>query len=95
MVFASARNGVRLPSGMLFGFAGIRNQDSPRPYNSRIRRVEYPAGFEVRLGGAERQIRWNGAYVFVGRALGGEPIGLELVDEGKWLVWFLQTRSIP
>lgn len=63
-------------------------QDSQRPYNSRIRPVEYPAGFEVRLVGESGQIRWNGAYVFVGRALSGEPIGLELVDEGKWLVWF-------
>jgi len=63
-------------------------EDSPRPYRSRIRPVEYPAGFAVRRVGDSGQIRWNSAYVFVGRALRGEPIGLELLDDGKWRVWF-------
>jgi transposase InsO family protein len=63
-------------------------QDSLRPYRSRIRPVEYPAGLEVRQVGESGQIRWNSAYVFVGRALSGELIGLELVGDGKWRVWF-------
>ena len=45
-------------------------------------------GFEVRLVSKGGQIRWNRALVFVGRALRGEPIGLELMAEGKWRVWF-------
>lgn len=63
-------------------------QDSLRPYRSRIRPVEYPAGFEVRQVGESGQIRWNSAYVFVGRALSGELIGLELLNDKKWRVWF-------
>jgi putative transposase len=63
-------------------------QDSLRPYRSRIRPVEYPAGWQTRQVSPGGQIRWNQAYVFVGRALSGEPIGLELVDDGKWRVWF-------
>lgn len=62
--------------------------DSLRPYRSRIRPVEYPSGFEVRHVSEGGQIRWNTAYVFVGRALSGEPIGLEPIADGKWRVWF-------
>lgn len=63
-------------------------QDSPRPYRSRLRPVEYPSDFAVRLVSKGGQIRWNRAVVFVGRALRGEPIGLEPMAEGKWRVWF-------
>jgi putative transposase len=63
-------------------------QDSARPYRSRLRPVGYPDDFEVRLVSKGGQIRWNRALVFVGRALRGEPIGLELMAEGKWRVWF-------
>jgi putative transposase len=63
-------------------------QESPRPYPSRIAPVEYPDDFAVRQVSEGGQIRWNSAYVFVGRALGGEPIGLEPTAEGRWRVWF-------
>ncbi len=63
-------------------------QDSLRPYQSRIRPVQYPASFAVRQVSEGGQIRWNTAYVFVGRALSGEPIGLEPMADGKWRVWF-------
>jgi len=63
-------------------------QRSPRPYNSRIREVTYPSHFEVRYIGGGGQMRWYGAQVFVGRALVGEPLGLEPVADGQWRVWF-------
>ena len=63
-------------------------QESNRPYPSRILPVEYPETFEVRYVSAGGQIRWYRAKVFVGRALCGEPIGLEPRGEGKWRVWF-------
>lgn len=67
---------------------GERYQESDRPYPSRILPVEYPDTFEVRQVSAGGQIRWYRGYVFVGRALSGEPIGLEPIEEGKWRVWF-------
>jgi transposase InsO family protein len=63
-------------------------QESPRPYRGRIREMGYPAGFEVRQVSDGGQMRWNSAKVFVGRALIGEPIGLEPLPDGKWRVWF-------
>jgi len=63
-------------------------QKSTRPYRSRLREVTYPAGYEVRYVSDGGQMRWNGGKVFVGRALIGEPLGLELLVDGKWRVWF-------
>ena len=63
-------------------------QNSPRPYRGRLREVVYPAEYETRYVSDGGQMRWNGAKVFVGRALIGEPLGLELVADAKWRVWF-------
>ena len=63
-------------------------QASVRPYRSRIHEVEYPVGFEVRRISGGGQMRWKCGYVFVGRALRGERIGLEPIEEGRWRVWF-------
>lgn len=63
-------------------------QPSPRTYRGRPREVSYPSDWEVRYVSDGGQIRWNGGRVFVGRALLGEPVGLELITDGKWRVWF-------
>jgi len=63
-------------------------QRSPRIYRGRLPELTYPSDWEVRYVSDGGQIRWNGGRVFVGRALLGEPVGLELIDEGKWRVWF-------
>jgi transposase InsO family protein len=63
-------------------------QASLRPYPSRLREVVYPTEFDVRYVSEGGQMRWNGAKVFVGRALIGEPLGLEPTGDGVWKVWF-------
>ena len=63
-------------------------QASLRPYNSRLREVVYPTDYEVRYVSDGGQMRWFGSRVFVGRALMGEPLGLEPCGEGHWKVWF-------
>lgn len=63
-------------------------QASSRVYNSRLREVIYPTDYEVRYVSDGGQMRWFGSRVFVGRALIGEPLGLERVGEGRWKVWF-------
>jgi transposase InsO family protein len=63
-------------------------QASLRPYRSRFREVAYPTDFEVRYVSDGGQMRWNGAKVFVGRALIGEPLGLEPCGERLWKIWF-------
>lgn len=63
-------------------------QPSVRPYNSRIREIAYPPEFQVRYISPAGQMRWYGSQLFVGRALVGEPVGLESVGDGEWRIWF-------
>ena len=63
-------------------------QASLRPYPSRLREVVYPTEFDIRYVSEGGQMRWNGAKVFVGRALIGEPLGVEPIGDGVWKVWF-------
>jgi putative transposase len=62
--------------------------ESPRAYPSRLEPIEYPEGFQIRRVSPGGQIRWNSAYVFVGRVLGGETIGLEPMGDSQWRAWF-------
>jgi len=61
---------------------------SCRPYPSRLREPEYGNGWEVRRVRECGRMRWWSDNVFVGRALSGEAIGLEPIDDGVWRVWF-------
>jgi hypothetical protein len=61
---------------------------SLRPYRGRLREPTYPGEWEVRYVSEGCQIRWNGGKIFVGRALLGEPLGLEPLGDHRWRVWF-------
>jgi transposase InsO family protein len=61
---------------------------STRPYQARLRPVEYPEHMIVRQVSPGGQIRWHCNRVFVGRTLIGEPIGLEPLTDRTWKVWF-------
>jgi len=63
-------------------------QSSLRAYPQRIPEPEYPAHFEVRYVSGNNGLRWNCEWINVGSVLVGEYLGLEPVDEGKWLVYF-------
>jgi transposase InsO family protein len=63
---------------------------SARSYPSRLREPEYRDDWEVRGVGACGTLRWWKAKIFVGRALSGEAVGLEPIDDGEWRVWFYE-----
>jgi putative transposase len=65
---------------------------SPRSYPATVPEPQYPVGFTVRRVRSNGQIKWEGAHVFVGEALVGEPIGLRQVDEHCWQVWFCTQK---
>jgi transposase InsO family protein len=64
-------------------------QPSRRPFPKRIAEPWYDANHEVRRvrrnGG---WIKWRGAVIFIGWALGDELIGLSEIDEGRHIVRF-------
>ena len=61
---------------------------SRRPYPSRLPEVEYPSSYLLRRVGPCGTLRWRNEKVFLGKVLKGEPVGLELVGDGIWQVWF-------
>jgi len=65
---------------------------SAREYPEKLREIEYPEGFELRLADESGKIRWKQARCRVGAALAHEVVGLEEVDDGVWRVWFGPMR---
>lgn len=61
---------------------------SSQPYPARVPEVEYPGGWQVRRVFQGGQIRWRQVKIFVAKALVGEPVGLEQIEERYWRVWF-------
>lgn len=61
---------------------------SSRSYPSRLAEPEYPDDWEVRRVRQCGRLRWLSQNIFVSRALAGEPVGLEPVEDDRWRVWF-------
>jgi putative transposase len=61
---------------------------SSRSYPSRLAEPEYPDDWEVRRVRECGRMRWWSESIFVGKALVGEPVGLEPTEDGRWRVWF-------
>lgn len=67
-------------------------QASLRPYPERLPPPEYPGHYEVRSVHPGGEIKWQGRYLFLSEALGGERVGLEEYDDGLWAVYFAGHR---
>lgn len=63
-------------------------QSSSRPYPDRLPQPEYPGHYEVRSVHPGGEIKWQGRYLFLSEALGGERVGLEEYEDGLWAVYF-------
>ena len=61
---------------------------SPRAYPAKVAQPEYDSDLEVRQVQEHGQFKWNGSKVFISEVLRGERIGLELIEEDHWLVYF-------
>lgn len=64
---------------------------STRPYPSRLPEIVYPSGFEHRRVNTNGIIKWERREVFLTEALAGETVGLQLIDDGVWLLMFSTT----
>lgn len=61
---------------------------SLRSLPSKECEIYYPDYFEIRKVRTNGQIKWCGKRYFVSELLKSEPIGLELINEGKAIVYF-------
>ena len=69
-----------------------RYQPSTRAYPARVPEPEYDSNCVVRRVYPHGQFFWRGQDVFLGKALAGERIGLQAVDDRYWRVYF---ASVP
>jgi transposase InsO family protein len=63
-------------------------EPSLRRYPKKLPQVEYPAEFQVRRVRHNGEIRWKGSTLFLSEALAKEPVGLERITDGIWIIRF-------
>jgi transposase InsO family protein len=67
-------------------------EPSPRPYPEKLEEIDYDQEYLVRKVGAKGEIYFKGREFLVGRAFHGLPVGLLLVDEGSYDIYFMRER---
>ncbi len=55
---------------------------------AKLKNLEYPGHYEIRLVSKNAGIRWRHTRVSVSHILAGEYIGLEEIDDGIWEVYY-------
>jgi transposase InsO family protein len=88
--FRQEYNERRPHEALQFSTPASHYSASLRPYPARLPSVEYPGHFEQRKVDHSGDIKWNYSRCFLGRALTGERVGLEEINDGLWRVWFAQ-----
>ncbi len=63
-------------------------EPSPRLYPAEVPEPEYPPNFEIRRVNKSGYLLWNRGRYYVGWTLQHEIVGLEELDDGKWLLYF-------
>ncbi len=59
---------------------------STRKMPLRLPEHEYASGLEARRVRRDGSIKWAGGFVFVGEAMAHEVVGMEQIQDGRWLV---------
>jgi putative transposase len=89
--FAERYNDERPHAALNGDVPAQRYQPSARPWPGRIPTVDYPAHWEPRVVTPNGRIRWRRDTIFLSRALAGEAVALEEIDDGVWTVHFAAT----
>jgi len=65
---------------------------STRPFPRKLPEVSYPDSYELRRVGYSGHIKWRNRTVYITEVLTGEVVGLTLVDDELWDVYFGPIR---
>jgi transposase InsO family protein len=63
-------------------------QASPRRYPDRVPEPEYDTHMKVKRVYPDGTFFWKGTQIFISKALGKQRIGLEVIDERYWTIYF-------
>jgi len=80
-------NHIRPHEGIDMDVPAQRYETSWRPYPSVVSSPEYP-GMKVRRVQSNGSMHWKGKLLRIGKIFAGEPVGLEEVDDARWLLHF-------
>lgn len=80
-------NNVRPHEGIELDLPGQRYETSWRSYPSRVASPTYSA-MHVRRVQSNGIMNWKGSLLRVGKIFAGEPLGIEQIDDGRWLLHF-------
>lgn len=61
---------------------------SSRPFPDKLREISYPGHYTVRMVRSDGTFKWKGENVYCSDALYGEPVGLQEIADGRWLLSF-------
>lgn len=67
-------------------------QMSQRTYCNNTPEVVYPCHFEVRKVRSNGEIKWFGKKYYVSELLHGEPVGLQIIDDGRATLYFSKLK---
>jgi hypothetical protein len=65
---------------------------SSRELPALLREIQYPRNMEVRRVRSNGEIKWLGKKCFAAELLYGEPLGFEMIDEGRAIVYFAKLK---
>jgi transposase InsO family protein len=63
-------------------------EPSRRLFPKKLESVEYDSWMTVRKVMPSGCIKWKGEFIYISQALAGEPVGLTLITETTWELWF-------
>jgi putative transposase len=86
--FRALFNDVRPHEALARKTPASRYSPSPRSMPEQLRSPEYPDMMKVRRLDANGMLCFGGKPFFFCSALGGEPVGLQLVEEDTWEVFY-------
>ena len=64
---------------------------SGRAYPKELPEVTYPNDFKVRQVRQNGSIKWHSQLIYTSISLVGEPVGLKLIDDDRWCVYFAHS----
>lgn len=73
------------------GVPAARYTPSSRPWPRHLPPCEYPGHWEPRVVASNGCIRWASSMIFLSRALIGQTVALEEVDDGIWTLHFARV----
>jgi transposase InsO family protein len=86
--FKDVYNNERPHEGINLDRPAKRHRPSPRPYPERLPPLDYPAGFQVRRIDSNGSLHWRNQSTQVSKVFAGRPVGLHLIDDARWDVYF-------